>query len=305
MDFPTELAGYAAACDPIPDTAPVDLLPRRDRLAHKGDFGHVLVVGGSAGFGGAPALSALAALRSGAGLVSAALPSSLVCGPIARLAPEAMAHPIEEHGGHIVENAFLTWLFARRRFDVIAVGPGLGQSPDTAAIVRALLKMPDEPLVLDADALNLVAAAQEGLAVLRESPSPLRILTPHHAEAARLLRQTVEAVRADRVAAVLELAERSGAVVVLKGHGTLVARPGASRPAICLGGNPGMATGGAGDVLTGIVAALIGQGLSTYDAACLGVFLHARAGDLAAARYGERSMIARDIIEALPQAFGK
>lgn len=279
-------------------------LPERARDAHKGDFGHVLVAGGSAGFGGAPALAALAALRTGSGLVTAAVPASLVCGPIASLAPEAMAHPIEEDAGHMVGNAFLTWLFARRRFDVIAVGPGLGQSTDTAAIVGALLKMHDVPLVLDADALNLIAASPDGLAGVRQEGggSAVRVLTPHHAEAARLLGVSVEEVVADREGTARRLAEESGAVAVLKGHGTLVAAPAGGRVAVCGAGNPGMATGGAGDVLTGMIASLIGQGLDAELAARAGVWLHAVAGDIAARRLDERSLLARDIVAEIPAA---
>lgn len=281
-------------------------IPERSRDAHKGDFGHILVAGGSAGFGGAPALSALAALRSGSGLVTAALPTSLVNGPIAALVPEAMVHPIEEDSGHMVGNAFLTWLFGRKRFDAIAIGPGLGQSPDTAAIVAALLKMHDVPLVLDADALNLIAATAEGLRGVREaSEGGVRVLTPHHAEAARLLRSTTAEVAADRCGAVRRLADESGAIAVLKGRETLITTPDSGIIAVCRAGNPGMATGGSGDVLTGVIASLIGQGLGAADAARVGVWLHATAGDVAAARYGERAMIARDIIDALPEAAAK
>lgn len=305
MDFPKELESYADRCNPIAASDFEVLLPPRDRFGHKGDYGHILIAGGSFGFGGAPALAALAALRTGSGLVSAAIPASLVCGPIARLAPEAMAHPIEENHGQLSENAFLTWLFARKRFDVIAIGPGLGQSPDTAAIISSLLKMSDQPLLLDADALNLIAVSESGLDSVKDANSSLRVLTPHHVEAARLLGVSVEEVLQDRVKAVLEIAEATGAVTVLKGHGTLIAAPGDSRPAICFEGNPGMATGGSGDVLSGIIASLWGQGLSPYDAACHGVRLHAIAGDIAAAQYGERSMVARDIIAALPQAFAR
>lgn len=303
MTIPEELRIYAETCDPICGDEIRGALSRRDRFAHKGDFGHILVAGGSAGFGGAPALAALAALRAGSGLVSAALPESLVCGPISRLAPEAMAHPIEEEGGCMRDNAFLTWLFARRRFDAIAIGPGLGQNPATAAIVAALLKMPDQPLVLDADALNLIATSGEGLAMVRREGSAMRVLTPHHAEAARLLGIHVDDVRRDRVGVVRRLADESGAVAVLKGHGTLVAEPGCARPSICTAGNPGMATGGSGDVLTGIVASLIGQGLAPAIAARVGVAAHATAGDIAARAMGERCMTARDIIKAMPEAF--
>lgn len=301
--FPADLAAYSGRCDPIPAQRIFGSMGRRARDAHKGDFGHILIAGGSAGFGGAPALAALAALRTGSGLVSVALPASLVCGPVARLAPEAMAHPIEEDCGHITENGFLTWLYSRRRFDAVGIGPGLGQSTDTDAIVKAMLKMHDLPLVLDADALNIIAASGEGLELLGREGCAARVLTPHHAEAARLLGCTVAEVAANRVEAAMRLARESGAVAVLKGRGTLVAAPGMDRPFICLGGNPGMATGGAGDVLTGMVASLIGQGLSPIDAACAGVELHAAAGDSAAAAMGERGMIARDIIDALPAAF--
>lgn len=302
MNFPPELEKYRPSCSPIDPLDWKYLFPPRNRESHKGDFGHILIAGGSSGFGGAPALSALAALRTGSGLVSAALPASLVCGPIARLAPEVMAHPIEEHYGHIRENAFLMWLYDRHRFDVIAIGPGLGQSPDTSAIIQALLKMGDQALVLDADALNLIATMEDGFGLMQEIASPLRIITPHHAEAARLLGVSIDDVISDRISAVRELANRSGAIAVLKGHGTLIARPGDSTPDICLAGNPGMATGGSGDVLTGVIASLIGQGLTPYDAARLGVLLHALAGDFAAEKFGERSMIARDIINSLPDA---
>lgn len=305
MNIPKELSSYLPSCQPIDRSELAKLLPMRDRFAHKGDFGHILIAGGSAGFGGAPALAALGALRTGSGLVSAAIPKSILCGPIAALAPEAMAHPIEEAGGCLSENAFLTWLFARRRFDVIAIGPGLGQNRDTAAIIQALLKMADQPLVLDADALNIISAMDNGLGLMAEVDSPYRVLTPHHAEAARLLGRSVEEIMADRVGAVRELADRTHAVVVLKGHGSLVARPGDAVTAICVEGNPGMATGGAGDVLTGMIASLWGQGLSAYDAACHGAALHGASGDIAAARYGEHSLLARDIIAAIPEAFAR
>ncbi len=303
MNIPQELMKYTGSCDPVTEEEFLKLMPPRSRDGHKGDYGHILVAGGSSGFGGAPALAALAALRSGSGLVSAALPASLVCGPISRLAPEAMAHPIEERYGHISENAFLEWLYGRKRFDVIAIGPGLGQSPDTSAIISALLQMTDQPLVLDADALNMIAVKEGGLEAMKEIGSPLRVLTPHHAEAARLLKTTVEEIKADRIGAVKELANRTGAIAVLKGHGTLIAAPGQERPAICLEGNPGMATGGSGDVLVGIIASFWGQGMKPYDAAAHAVRVHAKAGDIAAKRYGEMSLIARDIIEAIPAAF--
>lgn len=303
MDFPKELEDYKTTCDIVDIRNLKCLLGMRDRFSHKGDFGHVLVVGGSIGFGGAPALASLAALRTGSGLVSAALPASLVCGPIARLAPEAMAHPIEENHGFISEKSFLTWLFQRKRFDVLAIGPGLGQSPDTSAIITALLKMAEQPLVLDADALNLIATNSDAAELMQAQSSAPRILTPHHAEAARLLGIDISEVISDRLGSVKRLAKEYNSIVVLKGHGTLIATPNCEKPFISVEGNPGMATGGAGDVLTGIIASLLGQGLSPVDAAIYGASLHGFAGDLAAKKFGEQSMISRDIIDALPEAF--
>ena len=292
-----------------PDTRPTPIdpkalaarLPVRRREGHKGDYGHILVVGGSSGFGGAPALTALGALRAGAGLVSAAVPAAIANGPIASLVPEAMAHPISAHRGRIRCNKFLTWLYSMRPFDVIAVGPGLGQNEETAGVVRSLLEIENRHLVLDADALNIVAASENGLAEVARDVGGARILTPHPGEAARLLKTDIAAINADRPAAVRKIAELSRAVVVLKGWRTLVCEAGRD-PVVCEAGNPGMATGGSGDVLTGVIAALWGQGMAPFDAACLGVWLHAKAGDLAAEELGEESLIARDIASRLGRA---
>lgn len=287
---------------PIDPKSLAALLPRRRRDGHKGDYGHILIVGGSSGFSGAPALVALGALRSGAGLVSAAVPASIVNGPIAALAPEAMAHPIPSHRGRLDRDRFLTWLYSMRPFDVIAVGPGLGQSDGTAGVVRSLLEIEKRRIVLDADALNILAASEDGLEAVARDVGGGRILTPHPGEAARLLKVDVADIQRDRLSAAKRLAELSKAVVVLKGHRTLVCVEGAE-PLVCEAGNPGMATGGSGDVLTGIIAALWGQGMAARDAAAFGVWLHAEAGDMAAAEVGEESLIARDIISHLGQAF--
>ncbi len=278
-------------------------LPIRSREGHKGDYGHILVVGGSSGFGGAPGLVALGALRAGAGLVSAAVPASIVNGPIATLAPEAMVHPISAHRGRIRCNKFLTWLYSMRPFDIIAVGPGLGQNEETAGVVRSLLEIERRNLVLDADALNIIAASENGFADVARDVGGGRILTPHLGEAARLLRTDVATINADRSAAVRRLAELAHAVVVLKGRHTLVCEAGRDPIAVCEAGNPGMATGGSGDVLTGVIAALWGQGLMPFEAACLGVWLHATAGDIAAEEIGEESLVARDIAANLGRAF--
>ena len=289
---------------PIDASALSARLPVRRRDGHKGDYGHILIVGGSSGFGGAPALAALGALRAGAGLVSAAVPASIANGPIAAIAPEAMAHPVAAHRGRLRCNKFLTWLYSMRPFDAIVVGPGLGQNEETAGVVRALLEIEKRKLVLDADALNIIAASEHGFADVARDVGGGRILTPHPGEAARLLRTDVETINADRPAAVRRIAELSRSVAVLKGWRTLVCAPGGD-PVVCEAGNPGMATGGSGDVLSGVIAALWGQGMEAFDAACLGVWLHATAGDLAAEEFGEESLVARDIAAHLGRAFRK
>lgn len=288
--------------EPIDVATLIERLPPRKVDGHKGDYGHVLVVGGSSGFAGAPALTAIGALRAGAGLVSAAVPASVANGPLASLAPEAMSHPIPSHRGRLRCDRFLTWLYSMRPFDVIAVGPGLGQNEETAGVVRALLEIEKRRLVIDADALNIIAAGEKGLAAVISDNGGERILTPHPGEAARLLQVEIADIQRDRAAAAMRIAELSRATVVLKGHGTLVCTSD-GKLSICDCGNPGMATGGSGDVLTGVIAALWAQGMAAVDAAALGVWLHARAGDIAASETGEESLIARDIAAHLGLAF--
>ena len=271
----------APAGMPVPDAWLLDppRLPPRARDAHKGMFGHVLVIGGSQGFAGAARLAGEAALRCGAGLVSVATRASHAAA-VAAQRPELMAHAVES-----VDQ--LAPLLARA--SVLAVGPGLGQGTWGASMLDAALAGGTR-LVLDADALNLLARAPRPL-------PPGCVLTPHPGEAARLLACGAEAVEADRFAAVRRLAQAHGGTVVLKGAGTLVAAPDGNVE-VCTGGNPGMASGGMGDVLTGTIAALRAQGLQAWDAARLGVWLHARAGDAAAAD-GERGLLAGDLLPHL------
>jgi hydroxyethylthiazole kinase-like uncharacterized protein yjeF len=251
------------------------LSPQR-RNAHKGDSGHVLCVGGDTGHGGAVMLAADAALRCGAGLASVATRSAHVPGLLARR-PEAMARGVDGA-------AALAPLLARA--DVVALGPGLGQGSWGRALYGAVLAA-GLPLVLDADALNLLAAAPRELAADT-------ILTPHPGEAARLLGMETTQVQADRFAAAARLVERYGCVVVLKGAGTVVAAPGQS-PRVVAAGNPGMAVGGMGDLLTGCIAALRARGMPAFEAASLGALLHALAGD-AAARDGETGLLPSDLL---------
>lgn len=253
------------------------LRPRRPS-AHKGHFGHVLVVGGEIGYAGAARMAAEAALRVGAGLVSLATRARHAAeASIAR--PEIMCHPIEEAAalGALCEKA-----------NVVAIGPGLGRSPWAVALLARALDC-GSPLCLDADGLNLLAE------------EPMRrddwVLTPHPGEAGRLLGCDTEAVQADRFEAAREVQRRYGGVVVLKGAGTLVCdREG--RIAVCEAGNAGMASGGMGDILTGVIAGLIAQGLSPDEAAALGVCLHALAGDRAALA-GQRGTLAMDLMPHL------
>ena len=255
-------------------------LSPRLRDTHKGNNGHVLCIGGEHGSGGAVILCADAALRSGAGLVSVATRSEHVPALLGAR-PEAMPQAVQGAGE-------LRGLL--QRASVVAIGPGLGQRSWGAELLSAALEC-GKPLVLDADALNLLA--------LR--PHELRtdcVITPHPGEAARLLGIGTAEVQRDRFAAALSLAERYRCVVVLKGAGTIVAAP-ARRPRVVAAGNPGMAVGGMGDLLTGVIGALRAQGLDPFDAACCGALLHSAAGDAAARGGGERGLLPSDLLPHL------
>lgn len=270
------------------------LLPGRPRAAHKGDYGHVLIMSGAAGFSGAVALAARAALRSGAGLVSALVPRGIAA-TVAALVPEAMVHAAEETaGGSLASAAWDRWSAGAMRFTSVLMGPGMTPGPDSKSLVRAMLRQSSAPVVLDADALNAFAGEAESL----RARAPV-VVTPHPGEMGRLIGWRTEAVQADRLRAASEAAERTGAVVVLKGAGTVVHARGRA-PCVNLTGNPGMATGGSGDVLAGLLAGLLAQGLDPWDAARAAVYIHGRAGDRAAAARSMAAMTAGDIIDALP-----
>jgi len=279
-------------------------LPRRRPDAHKGDFGRVLVVGGSRGMIGAPALAANAALRGGAGLVTQAVPETIQLA-VASLCPCATSVPLACAAGELAGESVRQMLAAAARADVLAVGCGMGVSPVARDLVRAAIEQ-TRPVVLDADGLNNLARI-EGWPAMRRCGL---VLTPHPGEFARLTGSSAGDVQSDRAsraeAAAGEWSAPAGIdqplVVVLKGAGTIVTD--ASRTFVNDTGNPGMATGGSGDVLTGLIAALLGQRLAPFDAACLGVHLHGLAGDLAAAESGQVSLIATDLLDLLPDAFG-
>jgi len=275
--------------------------PGRRPGAHKGDFGHLLVVAGSLGKSGAAVLCAGGALRSGAGLVTVATPEP--CLPlVAPARPEAMTEPLPATAaGGLAESALSRLEALARDRDAVVLGPGLGQDPQTRALVRRFVASCPVPLVVDADGLNALAARgaePDALTALRRSAPT--VLTPHPGEMARLVGRSIREVQAARPELATALARDTGAVVVLKGERTLVADAD-GRAAVAAVGNPGMATGGTGDVLSGVVGALVGHH-GALLAATAGVVVHGRAGDLAAAQRGQEGMTAVDVIEALPAA---
>lgn len=277
------------------------LAPVRPADAHKGTFGRVLVIGGSRGMSGAPSLAGLGALRGGAGLVFVAVPSEIL--PIvAAIEPSYLTIPLateEEHGCLAAEG--LTGLRrACEGKDAIALGPGLGTSRGVAVIVNSLFAELPQPMVVDADALN-VLAVNGGVGRPAPSTAGPRILTPHPGEFARLIGSDIATVQRQRMKLAAEFAAAHGGIVVLKGQGTVITD--GDRVAINRTGNPGMATGGSGDVLTGLIAALLAQGLPPFEAAQLGAHLHGLAGDLAAAELSQPGLIASDLPRFLTLAW--
>jgi ADP-dependent NAD(P)H-hydrate dehydratase len=297
--------------------APLPVLPPRRPESHKGDYGRALLIGGSRGMSGAIALAGMAALRGGAGLVTLAVPNSIQ-NIVAALEPSYMTKGFPDNDGQITYSTTghainLTSEIAT----VVAIGPGLGRSDSLTRFVETIYQVSDKPMVVDADALFALAQHPNTLS----NPGGPRVLTPHPGEFSRLTGQTyndesrVEAVaqfargeddlhykfrRKDETASTVGKSHRDF-VVVLKGHNTVVTD--GHRYSINRTGNPGMATGGTGDVLTGIITALLCQGLSPFEAARLGVHVHGLTGDLAAEELGQVSLIASDLINYLPKAF--
>jgi len=278
--------------DSIPKLAP------RPRDAHKGRYGTVLVIAGGRGMAGAAALCGAAALRSGAGLVRVAT-SAEVQPVVAGFEPSYMTYPLPSEGWGLIDfarsRAILPGLIEHA--DVLAVGPGLGQSDGIRELVRFLIAETDRPLIIDADGLNMLVGQTQLLAGLKRPA----ILTPHPGEFARLSGKDIPTVQQDRVKHAAELASTSEhLVVVLKGSGTVVTD--GQRYFVNSTGNPGMATGGSGDVLTGVIAALLAQKMPAFEAAQLGVFVHGLAGDLARDQIGEVSLLATDVLDFLAPA---
>lgn len=273
------------------------VLPPRAEESNKGDFGKVLVIAGSRGMSGAALLCGSAALRAGAGLVRVAVPQEIM--PIIAAGNPCLmtaSMPQDDHGRFSGSCGTALHSLARSS-DVIALGPGLGTSLELIGLVKTLVQNVPGPLVLDADGLNALAGDP---AVLAQRAGRL-IITPHPGEFARLVKSDTTTVQANRRDLAMEFAGKHELVLVLKGHATIVTD--GTRLFENTTGNPGMATAGSGDVLTGIVAALLGQGLTPFDAAQLGVHIHGLAGDLARDELGEVSLIASDLLLYLPAAF--
>jgi hydroxyethylthiazole kinase-like uncharacterized protein yjeF len=281
-------------------TTKIPRLKPRAKDAHKGDFGKVCIIAGSIGMSGAAALAGRAALRAGAGLVRVATPKSVL--PIvASIEPSFTIIPLpEDNAGRIAASAINTILDLIPDNDCLAFGPGLGITQGVGSILQRLLEQKGLRLIIDADGLN-------NLSKINDWPSQSKaeiILTPHPGEMKRLWAGHIRTpLPADRKEQAVQFANKTKTVVVLKGKGTAVSD--GVKLFVNKTGNPGMATGGTGDVLTGIITALAGQGLSNFDAAVLGVYAHGLAGDIAARKMGQVSLIATDIIDSLGDAFKK
>jgi NAD(P)H-hydrate epimerase len=296
----------------IPDGGPADpaigligagvlaAVPHRGADSTKFSSGNVVVIGGSAGLTGAPTMSAMAAMRSGAGYVTVATARELQSTFAVRLL-EAMTIGLPSEDGGLGTGSIEAALKAIERADAVVLGPGLGRAPGTQAFARELLGRVGVPLVIDADGLNALAEVFPGALPERSAAT---VLTPHAGELGRLLGVESSEVGAHRLAHARDAAERSGAIVVLKGDDTLIAVSDGA-VAVSPGGAPALATAGTGDVLSGVVGALLAKGLSAEHAACAGVFAHVRAGRLAAEPYGPDGVIASDVIEHLRPAFSE
>ena len=268
----------------------LQILPDRDIRGHKGDFGKILLLCGSRGFTGAAYLAAMGALRSGAGLVFLGVPESIYAIEAVKL-NEAIVFPLPDEAGKLAEAAIGEILRKLADMDAVLIGPGLGQSEGVFRVVKTVLEGADCPVVLDADGINVMAAHKD---ILRGRTNPT-VLTPHAGEFARLGGKPAE----DRVAAAEEMAKELGCVMLLKGHQTVVTDGNTTY--INPTGNPGMAVGGSGDVLAGIIAALLGQGIAPVEAAACGAWIHGAAGDHCARELGQYGMLPTDMLNVLPR----
>ncbi len=298
IGFPRELlVSDSLSCEIIEKGQAAGLLPERPVFSYKQTFGHVLALAGSRGKTGAAILCARAALRTGAGLVTMGIPDE-VAGVFQSRVMDEMTLPLPSSAGSISAKAVeKIFSFIHERADVIAAGPGLGVTGDTQTLVPEIIRACPAPMVLDADALNSLSG---NLRTLSQAKAPI-IITPHPGEMARLTGKKTADIEKDRLGAALSVSSETGAYVILKGARTVIASP-EGKSFINPTGTPGMAKAGTGDVLTGMLAGLLAQGLQPLDAALLGVYLHGLAGELAAARFGLHSMLASDMHGTIGEA---
>lgn len=283
----------------IPINPPADLprLPPRPEDGHKGTFGKVWIIAGSRGMSGAAVLSGLGALRGGAGLVTVAVPNSIQS-IVAGYEPSYLTRGLaEDDNGHVSYAATVELKSSLPQQTAAAFGPGLGQSPGVVELAAEIYQHAPLPMIFDADGLN--ALSQRPDLISRQPDQPPRILTPHPGEFARLTGKSMDEVQSNRESVACEFAARHNVIVLLKGHRTVITD--GKQTYLNTTGNSGMATGGTGDVLTGLITALLAQGMTPLDAARLGAYLHGRAGDLAAAEFSQPGLIASD----LPRYLGR
>ncbi len=271
------------------------LLRIRKRQANKGDFGHVFIIAGSSRYSGAAVLCAAAALRSGAGLVTLGIPQSLNNALIKVKPPEIMTLPLPDRGGYFSPAAFGKISKFAEKTDIVVIGPGLSTGPQASALARKVIARVNKPMLVDADGLNALAGH------LNKSILLNKIITPHPGEMARLADSSAQRIQADRKGVAKRFSKYYNVTIVLKGYRTIVASP-AGKVYVNTTGNPGMATAGSGDVLSGVIAAFWGQGLSAFEASKYGTYIHGLAGDLAARDKTEISLIASDITGKIPEA---
>ena len=268
----------------------LDILPDRSPDSHKGTYGRVLLLCGSVGYTGAAALAAMGALRSGAGLVYLGVPESIYAIEAVKLL-EPVVFPLADQGGMFSSNSISRVLERLEGMDAVLIGPGIGRSEGTSCLVKAVLENYNGPMVLDADGINVLSDHTD---ILRGRKG-ITVLTPHPGEFARLGGR----LDCERTLAAIELSRKLGAIVVLKGHETVVTD--GEKTYLNPTGNPGMAVGGSGDVLAGMIVGFLGQGISALDAAACAVWLHGRAGDECAMNMGQYGMLPSDILQMLPR----
>ena len=270
--------------------AVLSILPDRQPDSHKGDYGKILLLCGSRGYTGAAALAAMGALRSGAGLVYLGVPESIYAIEAVKLT-EAIVFPLPEENGTLCSDALARIYEMLPNMDAVLIGPGLGNNPQTRLVTEAVLKSFHGPVVVDADGINVLKGHID---ILRERHAPT-ILTPHSGEFARIGGKETP----DRLSGAMDFAQKYGCILLLKGHRTVITD--GDRHYINTTGNPGMATGGSGDVLAGILVSLLGQGIPTLEAAACAAYLHGAAGDLCAEKLGQYGMLPSDMVEVLPR----